>query len=370
LGLLESILLKIVFLFFWGFGVNLADVIESLVEERSLDRDRVAAIVCNAVKTAYEKKYLDYDFEIIFNKKTSNAEVFVRREVVATVVDKDVEVALRKAVTINPKCSIGDYILVPFDEPVGRIEILAARQIIAAQIKELEEVAVYDEFIERQGKIVSGLIHKKERNGFAVTVDDVSGFLPSVGLAGDDQLRIGYSVRMVLAEVLPVARGGYQLFFDRSSAEFVSCLLEQEIPEIFEGIVEIKKIVRSAGYKTKIALVSHNKDVDPVGTCVGVGGARIKPILKGLGTEKIDLVPWKSDLAEMVRLSLKPAEIEDVRISPEGDKAIVFLQPDQRAFAIGKNGQNISLASALSGVQISLEPLDSQGESNDPFLDA
>jgi len=349
--------------------VNLADVIESLVEERGLDRERVTAIVCNAVKTAFEKKYLDYDFEVVFNKKNSNADVFVKREVVAVVNDKDCEIAHKKALTIDPRCSIGDTILVPFEESVGRIEILAARQLIASQIKELEEVAVYNEFIDRQGRIVSGVVHKKERNGFAVAVDDVMGFLPSAGLMGDDQLRIGYSIKMVLVEVLPASRGGYQLFFDRASADFVRCLLEQEIPEIFEGIVEIKKIVRSAGYKTKVALVSLNKDIDPVGTCVGVGGARIKPILKGLGSEKIDLVPWKSDLAEMVRLSLKPAEIDDIRLSPENDRAIVYLPQDQRAFAIGKNGQNIALASALSGVQISLEPLDSQESLNDPFAD-
>lgn len=357
------------FFVLWGFGVNLGDVIESLVEERSLDRDRVATIVCNAVQAAYERKFLDLDFVVTFNKKSSTIEIATRKQVVSVVADKDCEVAHRKALTIDSKCEIGDYIAVPFEEPVGRIEILAARQIIAAQIKELEETAIYDEYIDRLGKIVTGVIHKKERFGFAVSIGEVIAFLPNSGIIPAEQLRIGYSVKMVLKEVLPVARGGYQLIVDRASADFVKCLLELEIPEIFEGIVEIRKIVRAAGYKTKVALVSLNKDVDPVGTCVGVGGVRIKPILKGLGLEKIDLVPWTSDVVEMVKLSLKPAVVDTVLMSPDGLQATVSLAQDQRAFAIGKGGQNISLASALSGVQISLEPSTGESAVDDPFID-
>ncbi len=361
--------MRLLFFVLWGFGVNLGDVIESLVEERNLDRDRVASIVCNAVRAAYERKFLDLDFIVTFNKKSSTIEVATRKLVVANVTDKDCEIGYRKAVTIDSKCNIGDEIAVPFDEPVGRIEILAARQIIASQIKELEESAVYNEFIERQGKIVTGVIHKKERFGFAVSIGEVTGFLPNSGIIPGEQLRIGYSVKMVLKEVLPVARGGYQLILDRASADFVKCMLELEIPEIFEGIVEVKKIVRAAGYKTKVALISLNKDIDPVGTCVGVGGVRIKPILKGLGLEKIDLVPWVNDVAEMVKLSLKPAVIDAVHMSHDGSQATVSLAGDQRAFAIGKGGQNIALASALSGVQISLEPSTGDSSVDDPFIE-
>lgn len=350
--------------------MNLADVIESLVEERNLDRDQVVAIVCSAVKIAHEKKYPGQEFVVSFNKKTSGMDVCTRKAVVAIVVDKDKEVSHRKAVTIDSRCSIGDVVSVPFEEPVGRIEILAARQLIASQIKELEEVAVYDEYIEREGKILTCVVHKKERSGFAVTVGDLTGFLPNSGCIPGEQLRIGYSIKAVLQEVLPVARGGYQLILDRASADFVKCLLELEIPEIFEGIVEIKKIVRTAGYKTKVALVSHSKDIDPVGTCVGVGGVRIKPILKGLGLEKVDLIAWVDDVPEMVRSSLKPAVIDDVTISPDGMRAVVSLADDQRAFAIGKSGQNIALASALSNIQISLEPADDQSHVEDPFRDA
>lgn len=350
--------------------MNLADVIESLVEERNLDRDQVVAIVCSAVKIAHEKKYPGQEFVVVFNKKTSSIDVGTRKVVVASAVDKDKEVSHRKAMTIDPKCSLGDVVSVPFEEPVGRIEILAARQLISLQIKELEESAIYDEYVEREGKILTGVIHKKERSGFSVTVGEIAGFLPNSGVIPGEQLRIGYSVKVVLKEVLPVARGGYQLILDRASADFVKCLLELEIPEIFEGIVEIKKIVRTAGYKTKVALISHNKDVDPVGTCVGVGGVRIKPILKGLGLEKVDLISWSDDVAEMVRSSLKPAVIDDVTISPDESRAIVSLGDDQRAFAIGKSGQNIALASALSNIQISLEPVDGQSHIEDPFKDA
>ena len=349
--------------------MNLGDVIESLVEERSLDRDRVVAIVCNAVQVAYERKFPGHVFIVTFNKKNASVEIATQKLVVANAMDKDHEISHRRAVIIDPKCTTGDTINVPFEESVGRIEILASRQLIATQIKELEESAVYNEFVDREGKIVTGVIHKKERFGFAVTVGDAMGFLPNSGTIPGEQLRIGYSVKMVLKEVLPIARGGFQLILDRASADFVKCMLELEIPEIFEGIVEIRKIVRAAGYKTKIALVSHNKDVDPVGTCVGVGGVRIKPILKGLGLEKIDLVPWQDNIAEMVKLSLKPAVIDAVELSPDESRAMVALADDQRAFAIGKSGQNIALASALSGVQISLEPATGGESIDDPFVE-
>jgi N utilization substance protein A len=160
---------------------------------------------------------------------------------------------------------------------------------------------------------------------------------------------------------------GYQLILDRASADFVKKLLELEIPEIYEGVVEIKKIVRSPGYKTKVVLASNNKDIDPVGTCVGVGGVRIKPILKGLGQEKVDLLVWTENPTEFVRLSLKPAVIDEVRFSDDGSSAVVTMAEDQRAFAIGKGGQNIALASALTGVHISLERIDEDNSIEDPF---
>jgi N utilization substance protein A len=338
-----------------------------LVDERGLDRDRVVAIVCEAVQAAYAKRYPEFNIVVSYNNKSSLVEASIDKEVLAHVEDPNTQITLRKARVISPKVSLGETIRVPFEGTIGRIEIIAARQIIAGKIRELEEGAIYNEYIEKEGKIVTGVIHKKERSGYAVSLGETTAFLPMSCSIPGEPLRVGYSIKVLLKEVLQTARMGYQLILDRASADFVKKLLELEIPEIYEGVVEIKKIVRSPGYKTKVVLASNNKDIDPVGTCVGVGGVRIKPILKGLGQEKVDLLVWTENPTEFVRLSLKPAVIDEVRFSDDGSSAVVTMAEDQRAFAIGKGGQNIALASALTGVHISLERIDEDNSIEDPF---
>ncbi|KKQ48930.1 MAG: NusA antitermination factor [candidate division TM6 bacterium GW2011_GWF2_38_10] len=336
--------------------MNLSHVIEDLVEERGLDREKVISIVCDGIKTAYTKKFPYADFEVVYNNKSGNLDIFVRKLVASVVDDDDVDISFRKAKTIDPNCSIGDEILVPFEEQIGRIEILTAKQIISGKIRELEQMAVYNEFKDKQGTIISGMVHKRERAGFAVKLGDVMALLPQESMIPGEVLRVGYPVRALLKEVLSAPKGDYQLILDRASAEFVQCLLSAEIPEVFEGLVEIVKIVRIPGYKTKAIVSSSSAEVDPVGTCVGVGGARIKPILRELGQEKIDLIGWSESVEDLVKGSLKPADVE--RVELVGDKkAVVWFPQDQRSLAIGKMGQNIKLASRLVGLEIQLQDI-------------
>ncbi len=333
--------------------MNLADVIESLVDERGLDKDNVINAVCEGVLAAFQKKYPNSQLKVVFNKKIGEVEAFVDKTVVSSVTDDAVEISLRRAKVINPKVKVGDIIEVPFEHKVGRIEVLTAKQIIANKIRALEQASVFEEYQSKEGTIVSGTVYKRERTGFAVKMGEVTALLPNENLIPQENLRTGYPVRALLKEVLEVSRGDYQLILDRGSAEFVKKLLEVEIPEVFEGVVEVKKIVRIPGYKTKILVDSNSSEIDPVGTCVGVGGSRIKPILKELGQEKIDLIQW-TDLPEvLVKLSLKPAEIDKVSI--EGETVTVWLAQDQRSLAIGKMGQNINLASRLVGLEIQLQ---------------
>jgi len=344
--------------------VNLADVIENLVEERGLEREKVVSIVCDGIRMAYEKKFPYIDFVITFNAKSGNIEVFANKEVVSSVYDDDVQVSLRKARTLDSNIEAGQFINVPFEEPVGRIEILTAKQVIAGKIRELEQLGVFNAFKDRKDSIISGTVHKRERNGFVVKVGDVMALLPKEGLIPNETLRIGHPLKALLREVLPLARGDYQLILDRASGDFVKRLIEVEIPEVFEGLVEIKKIVRIAGYKTKAIVASTSKEIDPVGTCVGVGGARIKPILRELGSEKIDLIEWTENGEDLVRDSLKPAEIDRVEIVDDR-KVIVWLAQDQRSYAIGKMGQNILLASRLVGLDIQLQDISPGSSSAD-----
>jgi len=334
--------------------VNLTDVIEGLVEERGLDRDKVIDIVCEGIKSAYVKKYPDITFSVVFNKKTGNVEVCSEKTVVSAVTDEEREISLRRAKTIDASAELEKAINVPFEEQIGRIEILTAKQVIASRIRDLEQLAVYNEFKEKQGTIITGTVHKKERAGYAVKVGEVLALLPNDNSIPNEPIKVGHPIKVLLKDVYPTARGDYQLMLDRASGEFVQKLLEVEIPEIFEGLVDIKKVVRIPGYKSKVVVASMRKEIDPVGTCVGVGGARIKPILRELGQEKIDLIQATDSIEKLVRSSLKPAEVDKVEVVDD-NKVVVWLAPDQRSFAIGKMGQNINLASKLVGLEIQLQ---------------
>ena len=334
--------------------MKLAQVIEELVEERGLDRNLLGGIICEGLLAAYSKRYPDLVFNIVYNKKTDEIETKVQKIVVATVEDDDAEITLRKARAFDPNVEIDGKVEVPFDGKIGRIEILRAKQVIATQIRGVEASAIFNEYKNKQNTIVHATIHKCERNGMSLKLDEALAFLPRSLSLPSDKCIVGYSIRALLKEVLVEPRNDYQLILDRASADFVAHLFELEIPEIFEKIVEIKKIVRIAGYKTKIAVISHDKNIDPVGTCVGVGGVRIKPILKELGGEKIDVIPWRDSIDDLIIDALKPAVISRVEISSDGRSAQVWLDEDQRSLAIGKLGQNISLASQLTGVHINL----------------
>lgn len=333
--------------------MKVLDVIEELVEERGLDRNVLDEIISEGMLAGYQKKYPDLLLRVKHDKKANDLSLEVEKEVVATVEDEDRQISLKKARNIDEKVNTGDKMWTPFEGKIGRIEILRAKQIIASKIRKIEATAIYNEFKEKEGTIVHGIIHKIERGGVVVKIDDHLAFLPkSLSIPGDKNI-VGFSVRALLKEVLPEPRNENQLILDRASEQFLKQLFEHEIPEIFEKIVEIKKAVRIAGYKSKIAVVSHDKNIDPVGTCVGVGGSRIKPILKELGAEKIDIISWTENVEAFVKDALKPAEVTRVDLV-DAQTAQVWVDEDQRSLAIGKMGQNIALASKLVGVNIQL----------------
>lgn len=336
--------------------MKLADVIEELVEERGLDRSVLSTIICQGILAAYQKKYAELPIQVDYDKKTDEIQVTVTKAVVGTVADEDREISSRKAKFINKKLEIGDIVAVPFEGSIGRIEILRAKQVIAHQIRSIEAAAVYNEFKDKQGSLVVGTVHKCELNGVVVKIHDFLAFLPkSLSIPGEKCI-VGSPIRAILKEVLAEPRNENQLILDRTSPQFLQKLFEGEIPEVYENLVEIKKIVRVPGYKSKVLVVSHDKNIDPVGTCVGVGGVRIKPILKELSNEKIDIISAREGTTEdFIRDSLKPAEINRVEIVDE-KQARVWLNEDQRSLAIGKMGKNIQLACQLTGFDIHIVP--------------
>lgn len=342
--------------------MDLFSVIDELVAERGLDKGTLSDIVCEGMLAAYQRKYPNYQLKVEYDQKTGQMHVLIEKKVVSSVEDEDLEISLKKARSIKSKIEAGETVWVPFDGSIGRIEILRARQVIASKIRKVESDAIYNEFKDKEGSIVLGVIHKCERGGVVIKLGDTLAFLPKSNLAPTDKCAVGFSIRALLKEVLPEPRNDYQLILDRVSERFLQELFEIEIPEVFEKLVEIKKIVRAPGYKSKVVVVSNDKNIDPVGTCVGVGGSRIKPILRELGGEKIDIIPLSASREEQVVDALKPAIINRVEIVDD-KTANVWLDEDQRSLAIGKGGQNISLASRLTDLNIQLMPSESKKES-------
>ncbi len=349
--------------------MRLTEVIDELVEERGLERDTLAGIVCEGMLAAYEKRYPDLTLIVDFDKKTNEMVILIEKEVVTTVEDEDRQITARKARAFNAKAELGDTVKVPFEGKIGRIEILRAKQVIANSIRRIEASAIYEEFKSKEGTIIHGTVHKCERGGAVVKIGDTLAFLPKSLMIPDEKCNAGYTIRALLKEVLPEPRNDNQLILDRASELFLLRLFELEIPEVFEKLVEIKKIVRIPGYKSKVAVISHDKNIDPVGTCVGIGGARIKPILKELGGEKIDVIVWNDSPEILIRDSLKPAQINRVEIVDD-QNCNVYLNEDQRSLAIGRMGQNISLATRLSGYNIHLvKSEESKNESEEIAMD-
>ncbi|MFI5333112.1 MAG: transcription termination factor NusA [Candidatus Babeliales bacterium] len=352
--------------------MKLSAVIDELVEERGLDRAALSNIICEGMLAAYQKKYPTLVLQVIHNKKTDEIEVSSEKEVVNTVEDEDRQISVRKARGINKDIDAGEKLWVPFDGGIGRIEILRAKQVIANKIRTIEAEIIYNEFKNKEGTIVNGMIHKCERGGVVVKLQDTLAFLPKSLTIPTDKCIVGYPIRALLKEVLIEPRNENQLILDRASEVFLAKLFELEIPEVFEKLVEIKKIVRTPGYKAKVAVISNDSHIDPVGTCVGVGGARIKPILKEIGGEKIDVIPWSDSLEVLIKNALKPADIKRVELISD-EQASVWLDEDQRSLAIGKMGQNISLASRLTGVNINLMPnatgAGSSHDDDNPIMD-
>ncbi len=333
--------------------MKLVDVIEELAGERGLSRETLKSIVATGLLAAYEKKYPGLILRTTNDKSTGDIGIEIEKEVVGAVENEEFELSIKKARFIDKDVEVGGRLWVPFEGSIGRIEVLHARQVIAQLIRKIEAKAVYDEYKDREGEVVYGVVHKCERAGVVIKIEEQLAFLPKSLSSPLDKYVVGFTIRALLKEVLEEPRGDSQLILDRSSAEFVQQLFELEIPEIFEHLVEIKKIVRAPGYKTKVLVSSNEKNIDPVGTCVGVGGSRIKPILKELNGEKIDILPTTDSLELFIKNALKPAVID--RIEFTGDSsALIYLEPDQRSLAIGRMGQNIALAVELVGVELQL----------------
>lgn len=345
---------------------SLYSILEEFIEEKGITKETIIQGITEALQFIYENKLPHNKIVVDYNKKKEEILIQKMVTIVSKVNNEDTEISLKKALLLDDKATIDQEIMVSCNVQLNRIDILKIKQIINNKIKAIEIQIISKEFEDKKNTIVNGTVHKVDNYGVIVLVQGYNAYLPKANQIPEEKYFINMTIKVLIKEISQEARNLEEIIIlDRASSTFVQKLLELEIPEIFEGIVTIEKIARVAGYKTKVLVTSKDKNINPVGTCIGVSGSRIKPILKEIEPERIDFINATENKEQLVMDSLKPAKINFVEI--ENEKAIVCIDLEERSGAIGKNGKNIHLACEISG--FSIELIEKKNTINNPFLD-
>ncbi len=294
------------------------------------------------------------ELEVHFNEDDGEVELFEFKKVVNEVSDGDVEIAISEAVNLDPEAEIEDFIGVKISPDFTRIAIQNAKQKILQKLKEAEGKVIYEEFKTRKGELVGGIVRRIERRTAIVDLGRTEAILPPEHQVPKEYYKQKERLRAILIDIQE-SKKGPKLILSRSHPDFVKSLFQAEVPEISEGIMEIKAISRDSGSRTKIAVHSNDPDVDPIGACVGMRGARVQNIIHELRGEKIDIIPWSEDTARFVCNALSPARINKVIIDENHNAMEVIVDDDQQSLAIGRRGQNVRLASQLTGWRIDIK---------------
>lgn len=329
---------------------DLSRMIDQVSREKGVDREVLLRALEEAVKAAAKKRFgHDHEIEVAYNEGLGEIEVFEFKEVVETVGNPEIEVSLDEAKTLDPESEIGDSLGMKMDtDKLGRIAAQSAKQVIMQRLKEAERDVVYDDFKDRRGEIINGIVQRFDKGGIIVNLGRTEAELPAKEQIPKEVYKQGDRIRAYILEVRQYSRGP-QIILSRTHPNFLSALFETEVPEISEGIVKVMQVAREPGSRAKIAVASRDSDVDPVGACVGMKGSRVQAVVQELRGEKIDIVPWDLDPAKFICSALAPAEIIRVVVDETNRSMEVVVQDDQLSLAIGRKGQNVRLASRLTG---------------------
>ena len=359
-------------------GTSLADATEQLEREKGISRDVVIKSLCDAMVTAYKKHIRAQELTNIVAKideKKGEIGVFHVKNIVETIEDEINELTLEQAKEIDPKAQLEGVVeieVTPSD--FGRIAAQSAKQVIIQRIREAERKLILDEFLEKKGTLSTAIIQRVEARNVIVNIGRTEAILPVKEQIPGEYYRINDRIRIYVLDVKETTRLP-QVIVSQIHPRIVQELFELEVPEIEDGIVEIVSIAREAGYRTKLAVASHDSEVDPVGACIGPRGSRIQTIVNELKNEKIDIIRYSDDPVEYIINALSPARIVAVEILEDTDNnrvAMVVVPDDQLSLAIGKEGQNVRLAHRLTGWKIdikNLSQIESEGRSygNDQY---
>jgi N utilization substance protein A len=334
---------------------ELISVIDEIGRQKGIDKARVIGAIESALQTAAKKRFGQAEnIQVEIDPKTGEISVVSKKIIVDTVSNPKAEISLQEARQYDSEAEVGDEIgsLIEMNE-LGRIAAQTAKQVIFQKVREAEWEAVQKEYSTRQGDLVNGIILGMERRNYLVDLGKTEAILPIQEQIPRETYRRGDRVKAMLLEVRRTPKD-VQVILSRSHPQFVAKLFELEVPEVMEKIIEIKSVVREPGDRTKIAVTSREKAVDPVGACVGIKGSRVQAVVRELRGEKIDIITWTQDPRVFIAEALNPATIEKVGIDEEKKSALVVAADSQLSLAIGKNGQNVRLAARLTGWKIDI----------------
>ncbi len=339
--------------------MNVKEFIAALagIEDRKVSKEIVVEALKEALSKAYKKQIEIPDalVKVDIDEKTGELAIYQQYAVVEEVEDDELEISLSDARRFNPDLQLGDFYDVrkSIDE-LGRAAAILAKNVLKQKIREAEKQSVYDEYIDKKDEMVIGMIESVEEKFIVVNLGKTLAMMPKAAQIPGEVYRDGAKIRVVITEVTKETKGA-QVLVSRADAKLVKRLFEKEVPEIFQGIVEIKAIAREAGERTKMAVFSKRADVDPIGACIGPRGSRVQVVIGELGNEKIDIFEWSENTVELIRNALAPAAIIGVLQTPERKGLIVVVEDNQLSLAIGKKGKNARLAVRLTGQRIDIK---------------
>lgn len=335
---------------------DLLDALTALEKQKGIARDVLIEAIEAALVTAYKRNFNQaQNVRVDINLAVGTMLVYSRKDVVEEVTDDRLQISLEDARVINPHYAIGDVV----EEEVtprnfGRIAAQTAKQVVTQRVREAERGLIYEEYVDREDDIVNGIVERLDARNIYVGLGKVEAVLPANEQIQTETYRPHDRIKVYITKVERTSRGP-QVFVSRTHPGFLRRLFEMEVPEIFEGIVEIKSIAREAGDRSKISVYAHNEEIDPVGSCVGAKGARVQTIVNELSGEKIDIVEWSEDPVVFVANALSPSKVLDVQVNEEEKSTTVVVPDYQLSLAIGKRGQNARLAAKLTGWKIDIK---------------
>jgi N utilization substance protein A len=337
---------------------ELSRVIEAVGKDRGIKREIIISALEQAVLMAAQKKYgVNAILEAHYNNDTGEIDLYQFKKVVDSepeMLDDSEEIPIEEAHKMDPEAQIGDEIGIKVEAPgFGRIDAQTAKQVIFQKVRDAEREIIYNEYIHRKGEIITGIARRVERGNLVIDLGKTDALLPRSEIIPGEQFKPGDRVQAYLSDVVLTTRGP-QLYLTRTSPKYLMKLFEVEVPEIREQIVEIKHCVREPGARAKIAVISKDRDVDPVGACVGMKGIRVQNVIQELKGEKIDIIPWSDNPLIFVRSALAPAEISSVRVDERNHTMEIMVEDDQLSLAIGRKGQNVRLAAQLTGWRLDI----------------